>query len=95
MFLFGKLVIEILNEYFAVLTALINVSLRGSPVYSKVKHGIIPVVRVFLRSSSPTRCMKPGCLQTRVRLLRVLFSQAPKSLRMEISQLLLAGFSTA
>lgn len=79
MFLFGKLVIEILNEYFAVLTALINVSLRGSPVYSKVKHGIISVVSMFLRSSGPTQCMKPGCLQSQVRLLRVLFSQALKN----------------
>lgn len=64
--------------YFAVLTALINISLRGSPVYGKVNRGIVSVVRLFSRSSSPASCSKQSYLQSGVRWLRVLLSEAQK-----------------
>jgi len=47
-------------------------------VYGKVNWGIILVVRVFCRSSSPASCSERGCLQSGVRWLRVLLSQAQK-----------------
>lgn len=67
-----------MNVYFVVLSALVSVSLKGSPVCGTVNWGIITVVGVFFRSSSSAPCSKQGFLQSGVRWLRVLLSQTQK-----------------
>lgn len=67
-----------MNVYFVVLSPLVSVSLRGSPVCGMVNWGIITIVGVFFRSSSSAPCWKQGFLQSGVRWLRVLLSQTQK-----------------
>lgn len=67
-----------MNVYFVVLSALVSVSLKGSPVCGTVNWGIITVVGVFFRSSSSAPCSKQDFLQSGVRWLRVLLSQTQK-----------------